>query len=561
MAASFVIIRGHMNGNLSITLNGVEAGAPIGTTVFSLLQKSPHKGDHPAIAAVANNRLVGLYHDLRTATVINTLDLTSREGAEVYRRTANLIFFAALKDVAPKAMVEVGQSIGNGYFLDVHGAKIGENFIRAVEKNMQRIVKKDIYLRPLWIPMEDAISHFRSAGRHDRVSLLMQIRRSEAQVVDIGTYRGFVYGPVAYRTGLIDRFKLHKYYHGLVLEFPGSDGNFVGQVHHQPKLFEAYLETRRWNELVGIRNVAQLNNICIGKHAGDLVNVAEALHEKKIAAIADEIHRRRDVKLILVAGPSASGKTTFTKRLAVQLMVNGIEPVSISIDNYYLDRKNSPKRGDGTFDFETIEALDLKLFNKHVRELMAGKEIVAPVYHFAAGRRDPGRKIRMKLKKNQVLITEGLHGLNERLSYEISKRNKFKIYVSALTQLCIDDHNRILTSDIRLLRRLVRDRLFRGAQADETLAMWPSVRAGENVHIFPYQEEADTMFNSALVYDSSLLKPYAERFLTEVPREHPSFVEALRLFRFLELLIPILPQEVPQTSIMREFVGGSSFRY
>jgi uridine kinase len=370
-----------------------------------------------------------------------------------------------------------------------------------------------------------------------------------------------VYGPVAYRTGLVDRIKLHKYYHGLVLEFPGADGNFVGQVHHQPKLFEAYLEARRWNELVGIRNIAQLNNICIGRHAGDLVNVTEALHEKRIAAIADEIHRRKDTRLVLIAGPSASGKTTFTKRLAVQLMVNGIEPVSISIDNYYLDRKASPKHPDGSFDFETIDALDLKLFNKHVKELMAGKEVVTPVYNFPAGRRDLSKKIRMKLKKNQVLITEGLHGLNEKLSAEIPKRNKFKIYVSALTQLCIDDHNRILTSDIRLLRRVVRDRLFRGAAAAETLAMWPSVRAGENVHIFPYQEEADTMFNTALVYDSSLLKPYAERFLTEVPREHPSFVEALRLFRFLELLIPILPQEVPQTSIMREFIGGSAFRY
>jgi len=550
-----------MAENLKVVLNGKRVSAKSGETIADLLVQSPHKGVFQPIVAVANNRLVGLYHDIRTSCDISTLDLTSREGNEVYRRTAMLIFFAALREIAPKAKVIVGQSVGNGYYLDVDGGRVSEKLIKEVEAQMNKIVSSDLALRPKWIPIEDAIHYFHKEGRTDRVLLLRQMRKSEAQVVDIGSYRGFVYGPVAHRAGLINRFRGYRYHDGVVLEFPGPQGEFFGEMRDEPKQFEIYRETRKWNELIGVQNVAQLNEQVIKRHAVDLVRVAEALHEKKIAAIADEISKRRDTRLVLIAGPSSSGKTTFTKRLAVQLRVNGIEPVAISIDNYYLDRNDSPRREDGSYDFETIDAIDLKLFNKHVKELMAGKEVATPLYSFADGRRLQHKKFYMRLKPNQVLITEGLHGLNERLSAEIAKKNKFKIYVSALTQLCIDDHNRIFTSDSRLLRRIVRDRLFRGSTAAETLSMWPQVRSGENIYIFPFQEQADVMFNSTLVYEHSLLAPYAERFLMEVPRNHPSFVEALRLLRFLDLLIPILPEEVPQTSILREFIGGSSFRY
>ncbi len=546
---------------LNVTLNEKRFKAELGRTIIEILPKSPHKGEYPAIAAVVNNRLVGLYHDLKTASDIKTLDLTSREGTEVYRRTASLIFFAALREIDKRAKVEVGQSIGHGYFMHITNGRITDKFIASVEEKMRQLVKKDLRLRPTWIPIEDAIDFFKKAGRGDRVRLLQQMRKSEAQVVHVADYMGYVYGPVAYRTGIIDRFRLHKYHHGIVLEFPANDGSFIGTIAETPKLFEAYIETRKWNELIGVENVAQLNEHCISGEISDLIKVAEALHEKKIAAIADGIHQNKDIKVIFVAGPSSSGKTTFTKRLAIQLRVNGIEPISISIDNYYLDRKNTPKHLDGTRDFETIEAIDLKLFNRHVRELLAGKTVESPVYLFPEGKRHPIKTRKIKLGANQVLITEGLHGLNEQLSSEIPKKNKFKIYVSALTQLCIDDHNRILTSDVRLLRRLVRDRLFRGSSAAETLAMWPNVRAGENVYIFPFQDEADIMFNSTLVYEPALLKPFAERFLMEVPSNDPSFVEMLRISRFLDLLIPILPQEVPQTSILREFIGGSAFRY
>ena len=544
-----------MGKKINVTLNGKGLLVNSGVTVSQILTKKPHKGAYPAIAAVVNNRLVGLYHDLKTSSAITTLDLTSREGAEVYRRTANLIFFAALKEVYPRAKVEVGQSIGNGYFMEIEGEKVTDKFIEKVEASIRRFIKKDLALRPFWIPTEDAMAQFKKAGRSDRVLLLQQMRKSEAQVLDIGKYRGYVFGPVACRSGLVDRLRLHKYRHGLVMEFPGMDGKFVGMVEDKPKLFEAYIETRKWNELIGVKNVAQLNKYCISGEASELIKVAEAQHEKKIAAIADEILRKKDVRLILIAGPSASGKTTFIKRLAIQLMVNGLKPVSLSIDNYYLDRKDTPKRADGTLDFEIIDALDLKLFNRHLKDLMNGKSINSPVYSFSEGTRHPTRKRKLKLGKHQILITEGLHALNERLSSEIPAKNKVKIYVSALTQLCIDDHSRILTSDVRLLRRLVRDRLFRGSSAAETLALWSSVRAGENVHIFPYQEEADIMFNSTLVYEPALLKPLAERFLMEVPQSDPSFAEALRLLRFLDLLVPILPNEIPHTRSEERRVG------
>jgi uridine kinase len=293
----------------------------------------------------------------------------------------------------------------------------------------------------------------------------------------------------------------------------------------------------------------------------DLIKVAEALHEKKIAAIADEIAAHKDVRLVLVAGPSGSGKTTFTKRLAIQLKLHGITPVALSIDNYYIDREKTPRHPDGTFNFECLEALDLTLFNDHLKRLMNGELVEVPRYNFPLGRRDPGRTRPIKLGKHEILITEGIHGLNESLSPAIPRENKFKIYVSALTQLSIDDHNRIFTTDARLVRRVVRDRLFRGSNAAETIAAWPSVRMGEAQYIFPYQEDADVIFNSALAYEPAVLKPFVERFLMEVPRGHPSFMEATRLLRFFAFIITILPEEVAHNSIVREFIGGSAFRY
>jgi uridine kinase len=329
----------------------------------------------------------------------------------------------------------------------------------------------------------------------------------------------------------------------------------------QPKLFACYRETRQWNELLGVANVGALNRLCLSGEIADMIRIAEGFHEKKIAAIADAIaEQRQRVRLVLVAGPSSSGKTTFIRRLAIQLRVSGIQPVGLSLDNYFLDRERTPPGPNGKPDYEAVEALDLDLFNAHLVALLRGDEVAVPRYDFVRGRRvESDRWSRQRLTPNEVLLVEGIHALNHRLTAAVSEDAKFRVFISALTQLTLDDHNRIFTSDTRLLRRIVRDRLFRGHPTPRTLEMWSDVRRGEARGIFPFQEEADVIFNSALVYEPAVMRVFAERFLLEVPREHPAYTEAYRLLKFLAWFVPIFQDDVPQTSILREFIGGSAF--
>ncbi len=550
-----------MSKQIKVEMNGKTLTVAQGTRVAELLPRAPHLGPFAPVGVVINNRLDGLYYKLKSSATIETIDYSRREGMDIYRRTASTILYAALAEIAPRARVVVGQSIGNGYFFEVHGHIVDGEFIAGVEQAMRRIVATDLPMEPDWITVEEGLEIFEKRGEGSVENLLKQLRRSEMPLISLGEYQGFAHGPVAFRTGMISAFKLYPYEHGIVLDFPDQNGNLSTELSPQPKLFATYLETKRWNELVHTRNVAELNESCMGGAVADFVKVAEVLHERKIAAIADQIAARRNTKLVLIAGPSGSGKTTFAKRLAIQLMMHGIEPVSISMDNYYIDRKETPKHPDGSYNFESLEALDIKLFNEQVQKLMHGDRVDRPYFSFPLGRRDPSKARPMRLGKDQILMTEGIHGLNEALTPNIPAENKFKIYVSALTQVCLDDHNRIFTTDTRLCRRIVRDRLFRGTRASETIEGWASVRAGENKYIFPFQEDADVIFNSALPYEHSLLKPYAERFLVEVPREDASFMEASRLVRFFSYFIPILEMEVPGNSIIREFIGRSAFKY
>lgn len=550
-----------MSKMITVNINGKHLTVGAGTRIAELITRAPHDGALPPLGAIINNRVDGLHCAVKNDSEIKTIDISRREGMDIYRRTAATVLYAAFLDIAPDAHIEVGQSISSGYFFEVDNCTIDSEFIDRLSKRMREIVADDIPMEPEWTSVEEAAVLFEKNGDHEKVKLLKQLRRSEIPVVTLGKYSGYSHGPIGCRTGLIDTFGLHLYQHGIVLEFPDDKGILAGKVPPQPTLFNSYLETKRWNGLVGVRNVADLNEICMRGGASDLVMVSEALHEKKIAAIADEIAKRSDTRLVLIAGPSSSGKTTFTKRLAIHLKVHGLEPVAISMDHYYRDREETPRHADGSFDFECIEALDVPLFNDHMHRLMQGQEIRIPFFSFATGRRDPARERPLILKKRQILITEGIHGLNEQLTAAVPSENKFKVYVSALTQLALDDHNRIFTTDTRLCRRIIRDRLFRNTPAAATIAGWGSVRAGEGKYIFPFQEGADVIFNSALPYEHALLKPYAERYLTEVPREHPSFVEASRLVRFFSFFIPILAMEVPHTSILREFVGGSAFSY
>lgn len=550
-----------MVASIQVMINGKALSAPVDSRVEDLLTRAPHRGKLTPIGCVVSNRLEGLYYRIRSGADIETIDLSRREGMDIYRRTASTILYAALSEIAPHARAVVGQSISNGYFFEIHGHAINGTFIAQLEHKMRDIVAADIPLDHEWISVEAALEIFMNLKMDDMVKMLRQLRRSEIPMIALGNYRGYAHGPIASRTALVDKFNILPYEHGVVLDFPDADGNLAPEIKPQPRLFATYLETKRWNELVGIQNVADLNEHCMGGGAQELVQVAEALHEKKIAAIADDIASKKHTRIVLIAGPSGSGKTTFTKRLAIHLKIHGLEPIAISMDNYYVDREASPKHVDGSYNFESLKALDVPLFNDHIQRLIHGEEVEIPYYSFPLGRRDPAHAKKMKLRRDQILMTEGIHGLNEALTPTIPAENKFKIYVSALTQLCLDDHNRIFTTDTRLCRRILRDRLFRGTSAAETIAGWASVRAGESKYIFPFQEDADVIFNSALSYEHALFKPYAERFLAEVPRDHPSFIEAARLVRFFQFFLPILTIEVPHTSIVREFIGGSAFKY
>jgi len=550
-----------MDKKLKTLVNGITIMADEGIPVYELIKQAPHKGKLSPIGAIINVHLVGLAYNLRSPCTIDTIDISSREGMDIYRRTASTILYAAVKDVAQNAKVVVGQSISGGYFFEVYNHVVDDGFIDMLWKRMKEIVEEDIELKRKWITVEEAMDLFRENGEEDTFKFVSQLRRAEVPVVFLGRFIGYGHGPLAYKTGMIDKFEICPYEHGIVLNFPNACGNLRCVRTNQPKLFATYLESKRWNELIHIENVADLNEQCIGRRGAEVVKVAEALHEKKISQMADEIASRKDARLVLIAGPSSSGKTTVSKRLSIQLKIHGLEPVSISMDNYYVDREKTPKHPDGSYNFECIEALDLDLFNSHLEKLLDGKEIDAPVFSFNTGVRDPYRTTKMKLGKGQVLITEGIHGLNDKLTQSVAASRKYKIYVSALTQLCLDNHNRIFTTDTRLCRRIIRDRLFRGTTAAKTIEGWASVRAGENKYIFPFQENADVIFNSALPYEHSLLKPYAERFLAEVPRGDPAFMEAYRLAKFFSFFIPVLSREVPHNSILREFIGGSAFSY
>ncbi len=552
----------NLEKKISIKLNGKPLKASIGCSISNLLKEHPHKGKFPAIGAIINkNRLDGLYYQLKINADIQTIDLSVRQGMDIYRRTATFILCAALYELNPKVHVVVGQSISDNYFFEIEGQRFTPSLIKRLEQRMREIVEAKLSLRREWTIIEEAIQLIKNSGHEDKIPLLQQYKRSEIPVVSIRGYKEIAYGPVAHTTATIDRFKLHSYEHGLLLGFPNSKGVVDKKISLQPKLFKTYVETKDWYDLMGASTIAQLNEHCIKGSISDLIKVAEALHERKIADIADDIARKKDCHLILIAGPSGSGKTTFSKRLAIQLKLHGIDPVSLSMDNYYVDREKTPKHEDGSYNFECLGALDINFLNKHLKLILSGQKVLLPKYNFSLGIREPVKKTEARLKDNQVIIMEGIHGLNEKLSSTVAKKNKYKIYVSALTQLSIDNHNRIFTSDTRLIRRIVRDRLFRGASVSDTLAVWPSVKMGEEKYIFSYQENADVIFNSALAYEPALLKPFAERFLMEVRRGDHGFIEASRLLRFFNFIVPILAREVPHISILREFIGGSAFRY
>ena len=552
------------NKTIQVNLNGTELSAASGTTICELLSRINHKGPLPPLGAIANRRLTGLYRTLTADAVVTTLDYNSKQGAFIYRRSLCLLFLAAAKELYPQVRVEIGQSLGEGYFIELDGTKVTAKTVEKLLQAMVHYVEKDIPYILERVYVDEAASYFESVGAINKFRYLTQLPRSEIRLVSLLDFKDILHGPVTMSTGCLKNFKLEKYKHGLLLSFPTREGKVSGESakDNHKLLFESFSETRDWNSIVGVSNISDLNEACIRGTIYDLIKINESLHEKKIAQIADTInHCRKLPRVILVAGPSSSGKTTFSQRLSVQLKVNGITPCTLSMDNYYVDRKKTPLHEDGTYNFESVHAIDLKLFNNHLERIISGELVHTPVYSFNTGKRAPNREIPIKLGPRNVLIIEGIHALNDILHSNIDKSDKFGIFVSALSQLSIDEHNRIFTSDTRLIRRMVRDRLFRGYSAAQTLSGWLSVRAGEDKYIFPYQGNANVMFNSALVYEHAVLKIFAKHFLLEVSRDSEEFTEAERLYHFLDYFIPIVPKEIPPTSVLREFIGGSTFNY
>ncbi|MDR2072871.1 MAG: nucleoside kinase [Spirochaetaceae bacterium] len=535
---------------------------PFGVPVDSFLESFGEI--EGGLAAVrVNNEILPLSTKLEINCVLEPVSLVSHDGTVIYRRSLAFLLAIAARDRFPSRRLVVGHSLGHSYYYTfADGKKPGPGDIRALEKEMQELVKEDLPIFCGYLAYGEALALFE--GNHQTDTLLLFEQRSESKV-RVNRCRDFAdlyVEPLVPRTSLLDAFELMEYGDGLLLRFPGQgQGKIIEPFEDSPSLFSVYQEYKKWGNILGVRAVGQLNRLVSERTIRDYIRIAEAFQGKKLAEVADRIYERRnDVRLILIAGPSSSGKTTTAKQLAIQLQVMGMNPIAVSLDDYYRRPGEAPKDKNGQPDLECLEALDVPYLNRQLLELMEGREVDIPLFDFKTGtRKIRGKPIRFT--DQSILIMEGIHGLNDACTPQIERKKKFKLYVSALTQLNLDDHNRIPTSDNRLLRRMVRDNQFRGTGAAKTIQMWPSVQAGERRHIFPFQDGADTAFNSALDYELAVLKFYADPLLRSVKPNMNEYAEARRLLSFLENFVPIPPQYVPGTSILREFIGESEFKY
>ena len=534
----------------------------IGSTLSDVFNEINLKMPFGPICARVNNKVEGLHYRVYHSKDVEFLDMTSGSASRNYTRTLFFILCKAVRDIWPSSKVIIDIPVSNGYYCDLRiGRPVSDEDVERVKNRMNEIIKAAIPIRRHEKKTEDAIALFEKLGDTAKVKLLKSTGRLYTTCYDIDGYYDFYYGSLLVNTSQIYLFGLDKYYDGMLLRIPSIENPAVlPELTRQDKMFEIFKEHHHWQDLLGVRTVGDFNNAVDAEHAVDLINISEALQEKKIARIADEIAARKTVKLVLLAGPSSSGKTTTCKRLSIQLLTNGIRPLQISLDDYFVDRELSPRDEKGDYDFESIYALNLKLINEQFNALFNGEEVELPRYDFQTGKSVKSGKI-LKLADNNVLVVEGIHALNPVLTAQIPEELKFRVYASALTTILLDEHNYIPTTDNRLLRRIIRDHKYRGVDARETIRRWPSVRAGENKWIFPYQENADAMFNSAMLFELAVIKQQAEPLLEQVPENCPEFSEAYRLLKFLKYFKPIPPTDIPPTSLLREFLGGSSFKY
>ncbi len=517
----------------------------------------------PVIAALVNNDLTSLSYPIEVSSLILPVTLNSPEGVRVYRRSLCFLLAIATSAVLPDTHMVIGHSIGDGYYYYFRNReRISDDELERIEAEMHRLVRADLPIERTVLSYSNALEHFQACGMTDTATLLEHRNHAKVAVYRCGDYLDISHGPLAPATGMLRSFELLAYKNGFLLRYPPEqDPDALQPFEDNPLLFSIYQEYRRWGEVLGIGSAGQLNRRTVEGNIKQFIWIAEALHNKKIDAIAEQIAEQSNrVRLIAIAGPSSSGKTTFAKKLAIQLRVYGLHPIPISLDDYFVPRDQTPLDEHGNYDFESLAAIDVELLNRHLVALFDGSEIQVPEFDFRAGTRRITER-RLRLCDTEILILEGIHGLNDALLPLIPEHTKYRVYVSALTQLNIDDHTRISTTDNRLIRRLVRDHQFRGHSALDTLRMWPSVRRGENRNIFPFQNSADVAFNSALDYELGVLKSHAVRILLGVKPHHEVYHEATRLQAFLENFIEIPEKHVPETSILREFVGDSGFKY
>lgn len=516
----------------------------------------------PIVAALVNGELKDLEYTAEKGSAVELIDTHSEVGSKIYLRSLVFLFIKACKDVFPDAKVYIKHSLGDGMYCEVvKGKPLEEEDVEVIECQMTALAEQDIPIIKTAMPYKEALSMFSETGLEDKARVMKYRDRPYINVYAIEDLKDYFYGFMVPSTGVLKWFKLKYYLPGLILQVPNrANPTQILPYREQPKLSGIFRESDRWAKILNVTDVGGLNDLIASGRASDIIRVNEALHEKKIAQIADNISRdHENIRVILISGPSSSGKTTFAHRLTVQLMVNGLKPVSISLDDYFLDRDKTPIDEDGNPDFEALEAIDLKLFNSHLTKLIQGQEAYIPIFNFITGKRER-RKESIKVDSEHPLIIEGIHGLNNVLTSSVPKEKKYKIYVSALTQLRLDDHNRISTTGSRLLRRIVRDSWSRQSDAKRTIAMWPSVLRGAERNIFPFQEEADIMFNSALVYELSVLKKYAEPLLQRIEPGEPEYLTSKYLLKFLSYFVSLEDeQDIPRTSIIREFIGGCGF--
>ena len=541
--------------------DGSEKDVPQGISLLELSMDCENCCKSAIVAAKVNNDVKELSFHLHSSCNVEFIDLTYDDGMRIYRRSAYFILIKALSDLFPDKKAVISHSISKGVYCEIKGDKeLTEDDVAKLEARMGELINAKIPFIKRIMSTEDAKEMFKKSGRMDRFLAVEYRMKPYVTIYSCDGLDDYFYGHMVPDTGYLKEFALKYYAPGLILLIPEKESpNSIPEFEEQKKLFAIFHEYKRWGRILGVDNVGALNNIIKAGHIGDFTRVAEALQEKKMAQIADMItnseHKKR---IVLISGPSSSGKTTFANRLAIQLRVSGLRPVTISLDDYFVDREQTPKAEDGDYDFEALEAIDVKLFNQHLAELICGREVEIPIFNFPNGCRESfGRKL--CIDDDQILIIEGIHGLNEKLTATIPAETKFKIYVSALTSMNIDDHNRIRSTDTRIIRRIVRDFQFRGSSAISTIKRWPSVRRGEDKNIFPFQENADIMFNSSLIYELGVLKTFAEPLLSEVSSTQPEYSEARRLIEFLSYFLPIEPREIPVNSILREFIGGSCF--